>query len=107
MVVPLSPKELAHRLKEAPDRYVLLDVREPDERAVARIDPSVFIPMDEVPHRLGELPHDHEIVVYCHSGTRSALVAGFLEARGYRRVSNLTGGIDGWSRHVDPAVPRY
>ncbi len=107
MVLPVYPADLAERLKADPGAVVLLDVREPDERRTARIEPSLFIPMQNVPHRLDEIPRDREVVVYCHTGTRSALVAGFLEGRGFLRVGNLMGGIDAWSRRVDPSVPRY
>jgi len=86
---------------------VLLDVREPFERDLAVIEPSLHIPMGEVPDRVGELPKDREIVVYCHGGVRSAMVAGFLESQGFGSVGNLSGGIDAWSVHVDPKVPRY
>jgi rhodanese-related sulfurtransferase len=107
MVEELSPREVSERLKSTPSQVLLLDVREPDERETARIDPSIHIPMREVPERLAEIPRDREIVVYCHGGTRSAMIAGFLEGKGYRRVANLGGGIDAWSRTVDPKVPRY
>ncbi|HZY92309.1 MAG TPA: rhodanese-like domain-containing protein [Thermoplasmata archaeon] len=107
MVAPVSPTALAARLKEHPQDLVLLDVREPMERDLAKIEPSLFIPMDQVPYRLEEIPKGVELVVYCHSGTRSAMVAGFLEGQGYQRVGNLMGGIDAWSRRVDPSVPRY
>lgn len=107
MVVPIAPEELARRMHAADGRLVLLDVREPDERETARIEPSIHIPMNEVPRRLAEIPRDRELVVYCHSGTRSMMVAGYLEGQGIRPVGNLTGGIDAWSRKIDPTVPRY
>jgi rhodanese-related sulfurtransferase len=107
MVAELTPEEVAEKLKRGPAHVVLLDVREPDERELAAIEPSLHIPMRDVPLRLAELPKDREIVVYCHGGTRSAMIAGFLEAKGYRDVGNLSGGIDAWSRKVDPNVPRY
>jgi rhodanese-related sulfurtransferase len=107
MVAQLTPEEVARRLKERPGHVVLLDVREPYERELANIEPSLHIPMSEVPERVGEIPKDREIVVYCHSGARSAMVAGFLASRGFRSVANLDGGIDAWSVEVDPGVPRY
>ncbi len=107
MVRELAPAEVARRLKETPAAVVLLDVREEFERATARIEPSIHIPMAEVAGRLAELPKDRPIVVYCHGGTRSAMVAGFLEHHGFPEVANLHGGIDAWSRQVDPSVPRY
>ncbi len=107
VVEELSARAVAEKLKHGSADLLLLDVREPDEREAAVIEPSRHIPMREVPDRLDELPKDREIVVYCHGGTRSAMIAGFLEAKGYPRVANLHGGIDAWSRTVDPKVPRY
>ncbi len=107
MVEEILPAELAERLRSDGDRLFLLDVREDDEREAARIEPSVHIPMGQVPRRLAEIPRDRTVVVYCHMGGRSAMVAGFLEAQGYTDVANLTGGIDDWSTAVDPKVPRY
>ncbi|HEV2166840.1 MAG TPA: rhodanese-like domain-containing protein [Thermoplasmata archaeon] len=107
MVEELAPEEVSHRLAEAPGKIVLLDVREDWERAQASIEPSLHIPMQQVAERLGELPRDVPIVVYCHGGARSAMVAGFLASRGFARVSNLSGGVDAWSLKVDPKVPRY
>ncbi|MGC2034047.1 MAG: rhodanese-like domain-containing protein [Thermoplasmata archaeon] len=107
MVAARSPTEVAELLRSRPQEVFLLDVREPYERDMALIEPSVHIPMNEVPSRQVELPADREIVVYCHGGTRSAMVAAYLERAGFQRMSNLTGGIDAWSLEVDPNVPRY
>lgn len=107
MVEELSPQDVAAKMKGHPDRVVLLDVREPFERRLAVIAPSIHIPMDEVPERLVEIPKDREIVVYCHTGVRSAMIAGYLEGEGYPSVANLDGGIDAWSVLVDPRVFRY
>ncbi len=107
MADELDPEEVAARLKAQPGRIVLLDVREPFERGLAAIEPSIHIPMQEVPERLAEVPPDRDVVVYCHGGTRSAMIAAFLESQGFRSVANLSGGIDAWSRKVDPKVPRY
>jgi rhodanese-related sulfurtransferase len=107
MAAEVAPTEVAEWLKKGSPRLFLLDVREDDEREAAVIEPSLHIPMREVPLRLAEIPKDREIVVYCHGGTRSAMIAGFLESHGYPHVANLSGGIDAWSRTVDPKVPRY
>ena len=107
MVEEIAPAEVARRLRSEPGRLVLLDVREPYERELARIEPSLHVPMQEVPDRLAEIARDRTVVVYCHSGGRSAMIAGFLEARGFPDVLNLRGGIEAWSREVDPKVPRY
>ncbi len=107
MVARTSPDEVARRLEKEPDGFLLLDVREDAERATAAILPSIHIPMNEIPYRLAEIPRDKEVIVYCHHGARSELVAGYLEGEGYAHVANLSGGIDAWSAYVDPKVPRY
>lgn len=107
MVDQISPGELRTMLHRNTVPILLLDVREEDERAAAAIEPSLHIPMQEIPGRTGEIPKDRKIVVYCHHGSRSEMVAGFLESQGYPDVVNLDGGIDRWSQTVDPKVPRY
>lgn len=107
MVEELDPTALARRMRERPQSIVLLDVREPYERRLATIQPSLHIPMNEVPERLEEIPRDREVVVYCHGGSRSMMVAAFLEGNGFPSVANLAGGIDAWSVLVDPKIPRY
>lgn len=89
------------------EKPLLLDVREPWEFEKARIAPSTLIPMREVPARLAEIDREREVVAICHHGGRSMQVAIFLEKQGVRRVHNLAGGIDAWSRTVDPAVALY
>jgi rhodanese-related sulfurtransferase len=107
MLPEVDPPTVARRLKEDPESIVLLDVRWDSERRRAAIEPSIHIPMDEVPERLEEIPKDREVVVYCHMGSRSLMVAGFLRENGFSCVANLSGGIDAWSVRVDPRVPRY
>lgn len=107
MTDELDPREVARRLRDSPGSVVLVDVREPFERDLAVVEPSLHIPMREVPDRLAEIPRDRTVVVLCHSGGRSALVAAFLEHQGFAHVANLSGGIDRWSREVDPSIPRY
>jgi rhodanese-related sulfurtransferase len=65
------------------------------------------MPMREVPARFGEIDSDREVVAICHHGGRSQQVAIFLEKNGFSKVHNLQGGVDAWSRTVDPAVPLY
>jgi len=90
---------------------VLLDVREPWEVAVAAIDlpgaTTRLMPMRDVPSRLGELDPAQPVVCFCHHGARSAQVVAFLERAGFASPYNLAGGIDAWSRDVDPGVARY
>lgn len=104
----ISAPDLAAWLADAArERPVLLDVREPWEYEKARIAGAQLVPMREVPNRLDEIDQDKEVVAICHHGGRSAQVAVFLEKAGYTRVHNLVGGVDAWSRTVDPAVPIY
>jgi len=84
----------------------LFDVRGPDERAKAQIKASALL--DEAAERLIEsLPKDTALVFYCHTGGRSQVAAERCRLRGFVNVYNLAGGIDAWSQHVDPMVPRY
>jgi len=107
MYEDLDPATVARRLKETPTSVVLLDVREPFERSLAAIEPSLHIPMNDVPGRIAEIPRDRQVVVYCHTGGRSMMVASYLLGEGFPSVANLAGGIDAWSRRVDPSIPRY
>lgn len=102
----IAPKELKERLERG-ERPLLLDVRERDEHALVHLPGSTLIPMSELPMRLTELDPDAETIVYCHHGIRSAHVIGHLEGQGFTNLTNLRGGIDAWSREVDPTVRRY
>jgi len=102
----LDVRALHERLARG-DAPVLLDVRTEFEWDLGRLPNATWIPMDQLPERIGELDPSRETVVYCHVGGRSAVVCRFLEQRGFRRVRNLLGGIDAWSRQVDRSVPRY
>src|SRR6476619_1394210 len=85
---------------DAGERFLLLDCREPDEYAVAKIAGSTLIPMSQLTERVGELSahKDEEIVVHCHHGGRSLRVTHWLRNQGFAKVSNLAGGIDEWSQ---------
>lgn len=108
MTVPqTTPTRVKARLDAGDPRLVLLDVREAEELALARLDGALHVPMGDVPSALAGLERDRDYVVVCHHGHRSALVAAFLLARGYPRVENLAGGIDAWSVEVDARVERY
>jgi adenylyltransferase/sulfurtransferase len=106
VIEEITPTELKRRL-DAGDDIFLLDVREPVEWQICRLDGAVLIPMNTIPARMHELDSAREIVVYCRSGKRSAQIAAFLKAAGFRKVKNLQGGILQWSDEVDPTVPKY
>jgi len=86
----------------------LVDVREPWEAETAAIPGSSLIPMREIAARAHpELDKEAHIVVYCHLGQRSLSVVMWLREQGFPRSQSLAGGIDAWSRTVDPSIPRY
>jgi len=102
----ITPVDLKARIDRG-DRPFILDVREPEEVALATFPDATNIPMGELPSRMTELDPDRETIVVCHHGIRSAQVAIYLARMGFERAVNLTGGIDAWSVAADPAVPRY
>lgn len=107
-VPQISPREVAARLGREPEPF-LLDVREPWEWEIGNLAASgaVLIPFTEVPARNKELPRDRPLVVFCHVGVRSALVAQSLLANGFEEVYNLRGGYLAWVDDVDPTLSRY
>lgn len=101
----ISVLELNAQLSSEGETFVL-DVREAGELAVAPFARGTHIPMMSIPARVGEIPGDKRIHVLCHIGGRSAQVTMWLNEQGYDAV-NVRGGIDAWSTHIDPSVPRY
>lgn len=104
----LRPAELKAWLDD-PQREnpVLLDVREPWEFDLCRIDGARLIPMGAVSSRLAELDPAKEIVVICHHGVRSFHIARLLELKGFSQVINLSGGVDAWAKQIDAAMATY
>jgi rhodanese-related sulfurtransferase len=89
------------------EAMIVLDVREPWEIEIASIPDTVSIPLGAIAARFRELPADLPIAVLCHHGGRSAQATAWLRSQGFDRATNVAGGIDAWSRLVDPSVPRY
>jgi adenylyltransferase/sulfurtransferase len=108
LVPQITPPQLAEKLA-AGEPVFLLDVRQPDEHAYAALPGSTLIPLGELPQRAGEVapPPGALVVVYCHHGVRSLTGAVLLDRAGVGPVASLAGGIDAWSRLIDPSVPRY
>ena len=105
----MTPAEVKRRI-DAGEKLFLIDVREPNEYALTRIEGSQLIPMNTVPAAVTELETKSDeglLVVFCHHGMRSANVTQWLRGQGVENVTNLSGGIDAWSTEVDPSVPRY
>ena len=95
-------------LLDAAEPVRLIDVREPEEHAICRIEGAELIPMRTIPAHLVNLNQEGPLlVVYCHHGMRSRKVVDWLRAQGVGNCRNLSGGIDLWSAAVDPAVARY
>jgi rhodanese-related sulfurtransferase len=94
---------------DAGEDLLLVDCREPEEYAIAKIGAAKLIPMSEIVDRLRELePHRQRLIaVHCHHGGRSLRVVRWLREQGYSQAQNMTGGIDAWSQQIDPTVLRY
>ena len=108
MPVSIQPQELAARLQNG-EQFYLLDVRQQPEHEYAALPNSQLVPLHELPQRWQEIhpPSGSVLVAYCHHGVRSWHAAQFLEAAGLGPVLSLAGGLDAWSREVDPSIPRY
>ena len=102
----ITPSELKERI-EGGDELLLIDVREPEEHAVAAIEGARLLPLSLFNEWADTLDAERETVVICHHGIRSAQVCAFLARQGFKKLRNLSGGIDRWSCEVDPGVPRY
>ncbi|WP_426078706.1 rhodanese-like domain-containing protein [Janthinobacterium sp. PSPC3-1] len=104
----LSAPQLAAWLADpARPRPLLLDVREPWEFDLCRLDDATLMPMNSIPARIDDLDEEAEIVCICHHGARSMQVAAFLERNGFGKVSNLTGGMHAWALQVDASMAKY
>ena len=102
----ISVEELARCLHDGAD-WEVLDVRESWEREICAIPGSRHVPLGQLPVRIGEIPRDKTIAVVCHHGYRSARATEWLQARGFKAVVNLMGGIDAWARRIDAGMQTY
>lgn len=102
----ITVRELKDRLDKG-EKLFLLDVREPHEYSMAKIEGSVLFPLAELPSSIEKLDRGAEIVAICHKGMRSEDATWFLLQQGFSNVKNLIGGIDAWSIEIDQSVPRY
>ena len=108
MLEPEITAEAYAKLRHEDKAPLLLDVREPWEVHTAGLPEAKLMPMGEIPSRAHqELDPDQPIVVLCHHGARSLSVTMWLRNQGFEHVQSLAGGIDRWSRSIDPTVPRY
>ncbi|KAA9333705.1 rhodanese-like domain-containing protein [Adhaeribacter soli] len=107
MLSEITPKQLKEKLA-AGENLQLIDVREPDEFEICKIEASQLIPLGEIPGRVGEVDKTRPVVVICHHGFRSAQAIQYLSQRfGYDNLLNLKGGIHEWALQVDPGMQVY
>ena len=107
--IETSPQDIQRRI-DAGEPLLLIDVREPAEFAITRIEGATLIPMREIPASLQQLEaksDDATLIVFCHHGVRSLNVAHWLREQGVPACQSMAGGIDAWSTQIDPSVPRY
>ena len=106
--VDVSVQEVQEICQSAGD-VLLLDCRQPEEHQIVHLPGATLIPMDQLAQRLSELSgrEQERIVVYCHHGMRSEMVAHWLREQGFASAQSMVGGIDAWSTHIDPQLPRY
>ncbi len=108
MIRQIDVQQLAGLLAKG-DPIHLVDVRQTWEHETVALPGSQLIPLDQLSFRAGEIqPGENSLViVYCHHGIRSQSAAALLQHLGFANVASLAGGIDAWSLHIDPSVPRY
>lgn len=103
----ITATDLKKRLDNGDDIQIV-DVREANEVAIARMPNTVHIPLGEVVNRMDEIDPNRETVVHCKGGIRSAKAIEALQRSGFKgNLINLKGGITAWSNEVDPSVPKY
>lgn len=103
----IAPADVRRKV-EAGDALRLIDVREPGEFSICKIEGAELIPMRSIPQNLQSLDDGGVLlVVYCHHGVRSLSVVDWLRRQGVENCQSMAGGIDRWSIEIDPAVPRY
>ncbi len=110
-IAQISVEELAQRMASGDPSIQLVDVREPQELAIASIEGFVNLPLSEFPEWGDQVPTlfnpQAETLVLCHHGIRSAQMCQWLIAQGFTNVQNISGGIDAYSQLVDPSIPQY
>ena len=102
----IDPREVKRRL-DAGENLLLVDVREPWEHDICRLPGAKLVPLGSVPSNLAVFEQAEEVVIYCHHGLRSLDAAVWLRQQGIESARSMAGGIERWSREVDPSVPRY
>lgn len=102
----INPREVQQRLERG-EKFLLVDVREQWEFDVCRLPGAKLIPLGSVPSSLQLFEQAEDVVIYCHHGRRSLDAVAWLRQQGVEGARSMAGGIERWSREIDPAVPRY
>ncbi|MGC1906193.1 MAG: rhodanese-like domain-containing protein [Candidatus Acidiferrum sp.] len=102
----ITPAEVKSAIDRG-EKMLLIDVREPWEFDLSRIEGAKLIPMGTIPANLQSLDTGDAVICYCHHGMRSLDVAAWLRGQGIETARSMAGGIDRWSMEIDPKVPRY
>ncbi len=102
----ILPTEVKARLDRG-ENVVLVDVREPWEFEICRIQGAKLVPLGSLAASLSTLPDAGELICYCHHGMRSLDAAAWLRFQGFEKAKSLAGGIERWSREIDSTIPRY
>ncbi|OLD79404.1 MAG: hypothetical protein AUF67_16370 [Acidobacteria bacterium 13_1_20CM_58_21] len=102
----ITPADVKARLEQG-EKLVLIDVREPWEYALCRIEGAKHVPLGTLAASLETVPDVDEVICYCHHGMRSLDAAAWLRFQGIERAKSLAGGIERWSIEIDPKIPRY
>lgn len=106
-MIEITPRQLQASIQNDTPAPYLLDVREPAEFDICHIEGSHLIPSGELPAEVDQLPDDRPIVVICHHGIRSYMIATYLERQGFEQIRNLRGGINAWASEIAPDMPTY
>ena len=105
-IVEIDVVELKKKI-DLKSNVKIIDVREPVELAICKIQDTIHIPMKEIPAQINKLNKNDELIILCRSGVRSANVCEFLMNKGFKNVKNLRGGILEWVQLIDPSQPQY
>jgi rhodanese-related sulfurtransferase len=101
----IRPLELKAMI-ESRSPLTLVDVRQPWEHQICRIEGAALVPLEQLPRRLPEISSERTVVLYCHHGIRSLMAGRYLAQAGYDAVS-LAGGIAAWAEQIEPGMSRY
>ncbi len=102
----IEPHQVKQRL-DSGEKFLLVDVREPWEHQICRIESAKLVPLRTIPENLALFEGVEDVVLFCHHGMRSLDAAAWLQAQGVTRAKSLAGGIERWAAEIDPRVPRY